>query len=124
MLSRELFSRNLRDLMARDRMNQVDLARSLGVTKAAVNYWVNGRSIPQVTIVQQMAELFCCSTDDLLKERKDNTLLSSSEDRLLTSYRSLSPRGQQLLMDRAEELKVLYGKKSEDIAAIPVQVKP
>ena len=112
MLSRELFSRNLRDLMARDRMNQVDLARALGVTKAAVNYWCNGRSIPQVTVVQKMADLFCCSTDDLLKERTSEMLLSSTEDRLLSVFRSLSGEGQRYLIQQAHIASQMFGKKN------------
>jgi len=112
MLSREVFARNLRDLMARDRMNQVDLARALGVTKAAANYWYNGRSIPQVTIVQKMADLFCCSTDDLLKERTSDILLSTSEDRLLGIFRSLSPEGQKYLLQQAHIASQMFAKKN------------
>lgn len=112
MLSRELFSRNLRDLMARDRMNQVDLARALGVTKAAVNYWVNGRSIPKVTVVQKMADLFSCSTDDLLKERKNDIFLSSAEDRLLMIFRSLSGEGQRYMLQQAHIASQMFGEKN------------
>lgn len=39
------------------------------------------------------------------------------EERLISDYRSLSPRGKELLHDRCEELKLLYGKKSEDSPA-------
>ena len=116
MLSRELFSRNLRDFMARDRMNQVDLARALGVTKAAVNYWVNGRSIPQVTVVQKMADLFSCSTDDLLKEHTNEMLLSSSEDLLLSIFRSLSGEGQRYLLQQAHIASQMFAKKNSSAA--------
>lgn len=112
MLSREIFSRNLRDLMTRDRMSQVDLARALNVTKAAVNYWVNGRSIPQVTVVQKLADIFCCSTDDLLKERTNNMLMSSAEDRLLSIFRSLSPDGQKYLLQQAHIASQMFTKKN------------
>ena len=47
--------------------------------------------------------------------------LSAPEQQLVADYRALSPRGQQLLMDRAEELKLLYGKKSEGISTLPLQ---
>lgn len=43
--------------------------------------------------------------------------LTNDESTLIDSYRSLSPRGKSLLHDRAEELKLLYGKKSEDSPA-------
>ena len=112
MLSREVFARNLRDLMARDRMNQVDLARALGVTKAAVNYWVNGRSIPQVTVVQKLADLFCCSTDDLLKARAGDVLMSSAEERLLYIFHSLSDEGQRYLLQQAHIASQMFGKKN------------
>ena len=116
MLSKEIFSRNLRDLMSRDRMNQVDLAKALGVTKAAVNYWYNGRSIPQVTVVQKMADLFCCSTDDLLKERRSDLILGSAEDRLLSVFRQLSEEGQRYMLQQAHIASQMFGKKNSPAA--------
>lgn len=112
MISKEIFSENLRRLMKRDNYNQPELAQKLGVTKAAVNYWVNGRSVPQVSIVQQLADIFCCSTDDLLKESHFDDILSGSpEERLLFIYRSLSSEGQQYLLQQASIAAAMYGKK-------------
>lgn len=111
MISKEIFSKNLRSLMARDGLNQPELAAKLGVTKAAVNYWVNGRSVPQVSVVQQLADIFCCSTDDLLKESHSDILSGSPEERLLYIFRSLSPEGQQYLLQQASIASAMFGGK-------------
>lgn len=114
MISKELFSSNLRKYMSRDNINQVELAKTLGVTKAAVNYWVNGRSIPQVSVIQHMAEIFCCSTDDLLKESALDLPSGSAEERLLFIFRQLSDDGQKYLLQQASIAAALYGKKESD----------
>lgn len=46
--------------------------------------------------------------------------LPFDEAKLLSVYRSLSPRGKELMHDRAEELRLLYGKKSEDQTTLSV----
>lgn len=112
MISREIFSRNLRNLMARENINQVELAKALNVTKAAVSYWVNGRSIPQVTVVQRMADLFACSTDDLLKDRSADVARSSAETRLLSVYRSVSDSGKKYILQQAAIAAQLFGESS------------
>ena len=45
--------------------------------------------------------------------------VSSDEHRLISSYRSLNPHGQELLLERAEELKLLHGKKPEGSVSQP-----
>jgi len=109
-VSKEVFSANLRRLMARDNMNQVDLAKRLGVTKAAVSYWFNGRSVPQISVIQQMASIFCCSTDDLLNPDYDLSA-GSLEERLLFIFRSLSDEGQKYLLQQASIASAMFGKK-------------
>lgn len=50
--------------------------------------------------------------------RDDNYWIDDRNERkLIDTYRSLSPRGKNLLMDRADELMILYGKKSESDSA-------
>lgn len=123
MISKEVFSENLRQLMARDRLTQVDLAKRLGVTKAAVNYWYNGRSIPQLKVVQSMANIFCCSTDDLLNPDYD-LATGSLEERLLYIFRNLSEEGQKYLLQQASIASVMYEKKQKTDLSGSVQVKP
>ena len=119
MISKEIFSKNLRSLMARDRINQVDLAKWLGVTKAAVNFWYNGRSVPQVSVIQQMATIFCCSVDDLLNPDYD-LVTGSLEERLLFVFRSLSEEGQKYLLQQASIASAMFGKNR----IIPLPILP
>lgn len=111
MISKEIFSKNLRRFLERENMNQVELAEHLGVTKAAVNYWVRGRSVPQVAVVQAMADLFSCSTDELLKEWSGDLPSGSPEERLIFIFRQLSEEGKKYLLQQASIAAAMYGKK-------------
>ncbi len=48
-------------------------------------------------------------------------LESKVEQELINTYRSLSLHGKNLLLDRAKELNILYGKKTEDSTPESVQ---
>lgn len=111
MLSKEIFSRNLRNFMNRENMTQVDLARRLDVTKAAVNYWYNGRSIPQVLVIQKMADIFSCSTDDLLKENSFIPVSGSPEERLLHIFHNVSDEGRSYILQQAYIASQMFEKK-------------
>jgi transcriptional regulator with XRE-family HTH domain len=115
MVSKELFSSNLRKFMARDKMSQVDLASRLNVTKAAVSYWYNGRSVPQVSVVQEMANIFSCSVDDLLNTPVD-LVPGTAEERLVHIFRNLSPEGQSYLLQQASIASTMFGEQPEEVS--------
>lgn len=48
-------------------LSQEQLAQSLGVSRQAVSKWESGRAIPDVGKIVRMSELFCVTTDELLK---------------------------------------------------------
>ena len=47
-------------------MTQDKLAEKLGVTAQAVSKWENDQSCPDITMLPKLAEIFGCSTDELL----------------------------------------------------------
>lgn len=47
---------------------QREVAEALGVTDAAVNLWENGKTMPAAKRLVDIANLFGCTIDDLLKE--------------------------------------------------------
>lgn len=57
---------NIRALRHKNGMTQEQLAEALGVTAGAVYKWENGRSMPELPLLLEMAELFAISTDALL----------------------------------------------------------
>lgn len=65
---RDVFQKNLPYYMGRANMNQVELAKAVGVTKTTVHYWLTGKAFPRIDIMQEIADALGCSTDDLLSE--------------------------------------------------------
>ena len=51
-------------------LTQRDVAESLGVTCPAVSRWESGKSKPRASLLTEIAKLYHCKVDDLLKERK------------------------------------------------------
>ena len=48
------------------KLTQDQLAEQLGVTAQAVSKWENDQSCPDITMLPRLAEIFCCTTDELL----------------------------------------------------------
>ena len=56
----------IRKLREARKMNQVELGRRLGVTKACICNWENDNAQPSVEMLVRMASFFAVSTDYLL----------------------------------------------------------
>lgn len=99
-------------------LTQEELGDLIGVQKAAINKYETGIvvNLKQKTI-SALADALHVSPVELLSPEDSPDQLSADEEQLIFNYRSLSLRGQQLLMDRAKELKLLHGKKSESDTA-------
>ena len=66
---------NIRAHRKARRLTQEQLAEVLGVTVGAVHKWEAGLSVPELTLIVEMADFFDCSVDALLGyEMKDNRL--------------------------------------------------
>ena len=50
-------------------MTQVQVAKALGVTKAAVNDWEHGRFAPRGKRLPQIAKLLGCTVDEILEDK-------------------------------------------------------
>ena len=59
-------SDRIREMRERNEMTQSDLARCLNITRASVNAWEMGISIPATENIVELAKLFHISTDFLL----------------------------------------------------------
>lgn len=68
MSNRDFFPLKLRWLMHDAGMHQTDLANAVGVSKSTVSCWLKGKAFPRIDVIQRIADVLGCSTDDLLVE--------------------------------------------------------
>ena len=52
----------------RHSMTQEDLAEAMGVTRQTVAKWESGAALPEIEKLLQLAEIFSCTVDQLLKD--------------------------------------------------------
>ena len=65
---KEIFAKNLTELRTEGQMTQLELAEKLNYTDKAVSKWERGESIPDVTVLLEIAKLFGVTLDYLFKE--------------------------------------------------------
>ena len=58
----------LKELREQKNITQIQLAELLNVTQSAVTKWETGESRPRAEKLIQLAKLFDCTVDELLKE--------------------------------------------------------
>lgn len=46
--------------------SQAEVARRLGVDQSAVSFWESGKNLPRTSMLVKLADLYCCSIDELL----------------------------------------------------------
>ena len=69
-----LLNENIRKLRVALGINQVELAKKLGVSKQCVSNWENDNIQPSIEILMKLAEYFGVSTDYLLGFEEKRTL--------------------------------------------------
>ena len=62
---------NIKNLRAKHKITQDQLATFLGITSQAISRWENGTVYPDIEMLPSIAEFFGVSTDDLLGINKD-----------------------------------------------------
>lgn len=67
------FASNLQFLRRRSGMTQEKLASHLGVSRQAISKWESGETLPEVTTLLQLSQLFSCNMDDLLRQELSRT---------------------------------------------------
>jgi len=68
--AKELFSKNLRELMEASGKTQTDLVDAFNLTHSTVSNWVNGKKYPRADKIQMLAEYFCVPMSRLMKEEE------------------------------------------------------
>lgn len=47
-------------------MSQREVARRLGIDQSSVAYWETGKTIPRASMLVKLADLYCCTIDELM----------------------------------------------------------
>ena len=71
-------SKNIKRLRMLQNMSQEELSQKLFVSRQAVSSWENGRTQPDLDMIQKIAELFEVEVEELLYGEKRNTKLEES----------------------------------------------
>lgn len=59
------FAHRLRTMMKRKYISQEQLAELVGISRAMINRYMNGKALPSVLIVRKIVKVLDCSIDDL-----------------------------------------------------------
>ena len=66
---RKEFIYRLRTFMARNNINQEELAEKIGTTQTMISRYIRGETIPNVFTVRKIAKVLNCSMDDLFYQK-------------------------------------------------------
>ena len=108
MTDREIFKRNLEELMRITKVKQVDISKYVGVSYQTVSTWVCGRGYPRADAMEKLCKFFGVKQSALTEEQGE-----TDEDKLLAFYRAMSDDGREKLMERASELVILCPQKGK-----------
>lgn len=120
--ARSAFPGILKRYMERDNLSRVDIANSLKVSKQTVSDWVCGKKFPRVDRMQKLADLFGVLMSEMYTdtgvpsqcEESCNDVLSSDEQFVVDTYRTLSDPGKQYIHQQLTIASHMFGGKSED----------
>lgn len=101
MTNREIFRRNLKNLMYRQNVTAIDLAKRIDSPYITVNGWTRGVSYPRPETMEKIAKAFNVPLFELISDDGDE------EARLLNLFRVMSHDGKE------EALRIMYSLSQE-----------
>ena len=102
--TKDAIRENLARLMKESGTKNVELARAVNVSKAAVTNWLNGSNSIDMDLVPRICAFFGVTVDEFLSVGKSASSLSAEEQRLIDCYRRMKPRFRRDLMTLAESM--------------------
>ena len=77
---RNYFTENLKKLIQKNGIKNIDLAEYLGVTKSAVSNYLSGLSVPKVDTIRKLAAFFGVSFEQLMETDIEKPALALQEN--------------------------------------------
>lgn len=98
---RIVFAENLREIMKEKGIEQKTLAQVIGVSDAAVSFWLNGQKYPSPGKVQKIADFLGVRKSQLIDK---NPPVSFKVELILSKLERLSPDNLQLVENLIDTL--------------------
>ncbi len=108
---KEVFAQNLRKYMALNGKSRRDVCQALGYSYFTFSDWVNGKKMPRMDKVEQLAKYFGVLKSDLIEEKKETAPeggLSEAKQKLLALAENCSEEDAEKLL---QMMQILLGKK-------------
>ena len=110
-MNREVFKLNFYNLLKTTKVKQIDVAREVDVDTRTVSAWATGRAYPRPESMGRLCEYFGIHQSVLTDVQKPE---KNDEDILIEIFRSMSDEGKKKMLDRANEMKLLYPRRREN----------
>lgn len=110
---------NIRRLRENAGLSMNQLAQMIGKTRSSISQYEQGKVIPRMGAVEDMARVLGVSKMDILNDHIEYYAISTEPteaDELLRLYRSMTDEGRQQLMIFARGLAATYPKSEMDCA--------
>ena len=116
---KEEIAKNLLFYRKKSGLTQKELAAKLGVKNTAVSNWESGNNSIDIETLFSACEIFGVTLNDMYgrysASESSSAVLSQSEERLLSAFRSLNQQGQEYIMQTISMAEQVY--KNADCAA-------
>lgn len=89
----EIFIKNLIELMEKNNMTQVELAKKIGTTNVTISRYISGERKPRIEIITEIAKVFNVSIDYLLGFSHNTNDSSLKNDSITEIYKILNNLG-------------------------------
>lgn len=104
-----IFTKNLKRLMSKYRLQNVDLAKNMGVSAQTVSAWVNGHKMPRMKMLDKLCAVLHCSRIDLLEDSEETRITAkpfteSDVKEYMAFLESMTPTADQARRDYEEAL--------------------
>ena len=119
-----IFTNNLKKLMKERGTTYAALSKELGISKNGLKYWETAGNIPNVRILQTIADYFGTTVEYLVGQSDKEIAPKPSEDELelLEIYRQLAKSGKRQLIGKAYELLDSQNNPQAEAEATPPDI--
>ena len=108
----------------RNRMEQKELSKRLGITANSISNWENGRARPDINLIPALCDVLHVTLYDLFGMKDPTVILTENEQSLIDSYRNLSEGHRFAVRELADSLRqVQQAEECPRIRQLPLYEK-